>query len=113
MYECVTSWSHIRLVVGTYQENEDDCKSHFAEPMAYDMGRGGQDKKGGQVQINHAEWRANHYLIGAGVKHWNKSSADSKYEFAGEVKESSTKEFITNKGMQFSHSLLGNGMALN
>ena len=107
MYECVTGWSHIRLVVGTYEENGDGCNSHFAEPMAYDLGRRGQDKKGGLVQINDAEWRANHYLIGAGEKHWHKSSAESKYEFAGEVKESSSKELVTNKGMQLSHSFVG------
>ena len=61
--------------------------------------------KGGLLQINDAEWRANHYLVGAGEKHWQaQSAADSNYEFAGEGKESGTKKIAANKGMQLSYS---------
>ena len=42
-------------------------------------------------------------VLGKGIGRHN-SSADSKYEFAEEVKESGTKEIVANKGMQLSYS---------
>lgn len=95
-YECVTGWSHVRLIVGTYKE--DDCDDDFSNGMSFDLGRTGGDKKGGEVTINEREWRANHILVGGGdAAYWHKASAESTYDWAGEVKDDMAT--IKRKGM--------------
>lgn len=74
--------------MGTYKQiSPNSCENKFEDPKAFDLGRTGQDKKGGQVQIKGDKWRANHYLVGTGnAMHWHRASADSQYSFVGEVK---------------------------
>lgn len=94
-YECVTGWSHVRLIVGTYESDTE-----FSDPKAFDLGtRNGRIEKGGQVKTQESDWRANHILAGAGpLAYWHKVATPSKYEFAGEVKDSM--HSIKKKGMK-------------